>query len=501
MADDDDDDKAEGQQQPEDEPVTTTTTTPEDEPTTTTTKKTKRKRLKRKSGVPPKKKRKKTTDVVHDPPTKVCNACHRALSMYYFSTNQWRKDRPSEYNKNKDLKIGRCKTCMAGLVVTTKVERRAALITLAEKSGKSLFCTGCHVIKNRKRFPGTERRKTSPKCQICWDKVLCLPRQCNTCREIKDENQFSKKQWHDYAFEQRQCFTCFPIAKEDWLEALSWALTNRKRGYQCYSCPHHPDWTRGFATGATALFTKDDLVGTYDIFYHYGVGPKKIKDKEQRTTAGTLTVEMKNVEDDEGQQQERFVGSVTRPRHLAGTYAYRVWGMDYFFRETNRREHGYDGSAVMECSLSEGDLRIYMAHLNDWPNLEFRVNNCVEIRRCDTKVPLFWRGREQDCTEDQKVSETTNLVEAEELLRRHEESYSQNSWIGHHLPQLNTEIAGRIHGYIGTSRPPPVLFIEPGDLCITTRWSMGRKAKMTTYEFARRRPSTGTGSNVPNENE
>jgi hypothetical protein len=248
-----------------------------------------------------------------------------------------------------------------------------------------------------------------------------------------------------------------------------------------------------FATEpATALFTQDDLVGKYDLYFHYGVGPK-MSHREQRTTVGTLTLEMRG---DEQHQPGRFDGAITRPPHRIGMFAYKVWGMDYDFRETGRREHMYDGSAVLECGITEGDLIIFQGHLNDWPNLDSRVTKCVELRRVQTKLPLFWRGREQDCTEHQKVAETTSLVEAEELVRQHDELYSQNSWMLRHWPQLNAEIARRIHGYIGigSSRcPPPVLFIEPGDLCITTRWSVGRKGvgkkvTMTSYVFARRRP-------------
>ena len=318
------------------------------------------------------------------------------------------------------------------------------------KQEKRFKCRGtCESTKPESWFP-TDVDSKKRICAHCI--VKAAPRQCRNCEEQKDAGKFpedrlpglvSSAAYENKSISELQeevlngyqpiCLDCEPLVKAKHEEAM------KTHNVQFYDW-HNAVWS-GHGKNAIPEIqyteTKPEaLAGVYDIIFHHGtcVG----EEIENRTTKGTVTL----TEDGEG----KVTGVVEFLEELCMSEVL-FFQRDFELTSTGTDDHGgYHSGWRMICDAMLTDERarkvVHEEQLDGEPAESELL--CVKERSSACGWIKNEHGGEENEDEDKVTFKT--LEEAEAL----DQAY-QNG------PK--------------TEKPPPVFFVEPGDLVLETNWS------------------------------
>ncbi|CAB9516975.1 expressed unknown protein [Seminavis robusta] len=330
-------------------------------------------------------------------------------------------------------------------------------------------CNGCYAYLKLNRFSSYQKSK----CLDCeWEPIDdrhivsriiegLEPRECQVCHQFMGSSGFSFYRWMDTPVSAKiSCLECLsPEEEEQQQRDANWKLAKQmaiaygiKFGAMNYKYPNAIHFKSTFGSEPP-----ESLEGTYQIIFCTGWISKN------RTNPGTFTLE--KVEDNDGTPS--YLGRVEFRSQQGAT---ALHGNNYAISNTSmnardrvkvsrRRKYPWKMKFVLDPDSSNkfGDFEVVTSKL--W---------VISKRLALPWIPTVKGSKELSFDYDKQVK-FDSLEEAEKLHRWHQNRYS-NSWIVNHLPPLTPDIAQHILEYVTVWSPPPVLFFEPGDLLLRTRW-------------------------------
>ncbi|CAB9512672.1 expressed unknown protein [Seminavis robusta] len=440
------------------------------------------------------KKPKKTLD-------RKCVTCSSVKSRGDYSKNQWERG----------VEGSCCKDCMN-------------IQNTAKAAPKLRFC--CRVCKenatyhsytNDQRQAFGMRENSEPTSDtdqeegpICVGCILKMPRVCKKCKETKPVDQFSKTQLmnlpsrfssvniHRNLTVARYksmdptslCLACEKIEIEEHQKAEA-AKTAQVRAYLrkhnvVFYGLHHSLEANCGATGKP-----ESLVGTYDIIYHHGYDITPFI--ENRTTKGTCKFWLKTqeeiAEDDKKDNEKTATDDSSNDGDDEKSSARDILsGSMEFAKEIQISEHGCyqknftlsssDGTDFKTCLVNDKHQRFIDSEWEGRPV----ISVLTQLKR---RVACPWRKYEisEHNTQEDEMVKFETLEEAEALIEKYKRGNPKH-WLVNRTP-LVPEVVQEVTQFL---KPKPVLFLEPGDLVLSTDWVFdSMRGQCDTISILRRR--------------
>jgi Stc1 domain len=377
----------------------------------------------------------------------------------------------------------RCRSCILLAQCEKKQselqkKEKAALVNAANPT-KLLRCKSCKEEKAMHDFCKEQRSEDERHCRRCMKKLSKLKPSlvktakglgCAVCEEVKERAEFSSKQ-QGASKGTRRCRLCIlnglTVEKRKQLARL-------QRGIGFYDFDIRKlQWAKE---------KPNNLAGVYDIIYQLGAGEEQY---ETRTTKGTATI----VEEcsDDGRNLVSGTVKVNKELEMCADERFpRDFALAHGIHDVSANSWSCEFDNV---TLNEEDNLYFL----DWDLLEPSARvTCVAER-----AGFGWMEEERenwmDEGDDDAFIRFESLEEAEALVHSHGGGLKEsNVWlvkqrsVGDAIQQLSKPVeltdvlARKIQSYV---LEPPVFFVEPGDLILTTRWDDG----ILTEHILRRR--------------
>lgn len=356
-----------------------------------------------------------------------------------------------------------------------------------QASEPTMLCSMCNKSKSAdSAFSEQERSKEAPTCKECqyWRgvRLLALPRVCMKCNVLKAREAYSKYEWEvpfpretlpeNYVSRYQTCKDCqTPEAKADDERMDKEAKAMREHNINFYKLADDIEFED--------RPSKEELVGIYDIIYHYGRCTDDYA--ESRTTKGTATLQLQEIESNEQAGEAR--------EHSNSAHC-GISGLVQFLKDSRLpTSETYTFQADFKLSTNQaGELR---AELLDEEAHELIHQNGEPatsiLRTIKTRVACPWIKYEDpnlDLERDE-LTQFSGLEQAEEIARNHEKA--PNHWLTCHVFKKSVpKVVKNILDFLNM-KPRPIFFLNPGDLYLYTSWSDDRREPNETICILRKR--------------
>jgi hypothetical protein len=326
----------------------------------------------------------------------------------------------------------------------------------------------------------------------CDEKAVLF---CNTCQETLPEKKFSRSDQRKQTAP-RQCEACDEkehqqMEEEDRQERVAEdARIRAQLGLHLYAMISDYSAGRWDHTGIDnvrfASTKPKDLIGTYDIVYYLTHDEYEGYDEPyayEGTMKGTATFS-----ETETEGPPVLSGNIEFHKGLAAYADNTFWHSYQDLRVVEDVENEErSGDSVWRCSMQ--------ATLGRRPGSFLCSLRCIDQRIPLPVIPhglyrvtcsghwgddLKFIGEKNDLVQYDSNEEAIKGAE-EELALYHNGPDGESSWITKHL-QLPARVSNLILQYV-SQKPPPFMFVEPGDLMMRIDWGEG----MESYFVFRKR--------------